>query len=57
MVERPADDVVSTGDIAPGIQYIEGVLKMRDGLVLIQDIGRFFSPEEEQSLDLALARA
>ena len=57
VVERPADAVVSTGDIvARGIQHIEGVLKTSDGLVLIQDLDRFFSPEEEQSLDLALER-
>ena len=56
MVERPADAVVSAGDLARGIQHIEGVLKTSDGLVLIQDLDRFFSPEEEQSLDLALER-
>ena len=56
VVERPADAVVSTGDIARGIQHIEGVLKTSDGLVLIQDLDRFFSPEEEQSLDSALER-
>lgn len=56
VVERPADAVVSAGDLAQGIQHIEGVLKTSDGLVLIQDLDRFFSPEEEQSLDLALER-
>jgi len=56
VVERSADAVVSTGDIARGIQHIEGVLKTSDGLVLIHDLDRFFSPEEEQSLDLALER-
>ena len=57
VVERPADAVVSAGDIARGIQHIEGVLKTSDGLVLIHDLERFFSAEEEQSLDLALERA
>jgi len=56
VVERPADDVVSTSGIARNIQHIEGVLKTSDGLVPIQDLDRFFSPEEEQSLDLALER-
>ena len=56
VVERPADAVVSTGDLARGIQHIEGVLKTSDGLVLIHDLDRFFSPQEEQSLDLALQR-
>lgn len=57
VVERPADAVVSTCDISQGIEHIEGVLKTSDGLVLIQDLDRFFSPEEEQSLDLALEKA
>lgn len=56
VVERPADAVVSTGGITRGSQHIEGVLKTSDGLVLIYDLDRFFSPEEEQSLDLALER-
>lgn len=56
VVERPADAVVSVGDLAQGIRHIEGVLKTSDGLVLIHDLDRFFSPEEEQSLDLALEK-
>ncbi|MDP2256577.1 MAG: chemotaxis protein CheW [Polaromonas sp.] len=56
VVERPADAVASTGGIARGSQHIEGVLKTSDGLVLIYDLDRFFSPEEEKSLDLALER-
>ncbi len=56
VVERPVDAVVSSNDIARGIQHIEGVLKTSDGLVLIHDLDQFFSPEEEQSLDLALER-
>lgn len=56
VVERPAEAVVGSGDLARGIQHIEGVLKTSDGLVLIQDLERFFSPEEAQSLDLALER-
>lgn len=57
VVERPADAVVSSSELARGIEHIEGVLKTSDGLVLIHDLDRFFSPEEERSLDLALERA
>lgn len=56
VVEHPVDAVVSAGDLAQGIQHIEGVLKTSDGLVLIHDLDRFFSAEEEQSLDLALEK-
>ena len=57
VVERPADAIVSTGDLAQRVRHIEGVLKTSDGLVLIQDLDRFFSPEEERSLDLALEKS
>ena len=57
VVECPADAVASTGDLARGIQHIEGVLKTSDGLVLIHDLDRFFSAEEERSLDLALEKS
>ena len=57
VVERPADAFVNVGDLAQGVQHIEGLLKTSDGLVLIHDLERFFSPEEEKSLDLALERS
>lgn len=57
VLESPADAVVSAGDLAQGVRHIEGVLKTSDGLVLIHDLERFFSPAEEQSLALALARS
>ena len=54
VVERSGDDVVSAGGIARAAPYIEGLLKTGDGLVLIQDLDRFFSLEEERSLEQAL---
>lgn len=57
VAECAADAVVGCDDIGRGIQHIEGVVKTGDGLVLIQDLERFFSAEEEQSLDLALEGA
>lgn len=57
VAECAAGAVVGCDDIGHGIRHIEGVVKTSDGLVLIQDLERFFSAEEEQSLDLALERA
>lgn len=54
VAECGADAVVGCADIGRGIRHIEGVVKTSDGLVLIQDLDRFFSVEEELSLDLAL---
>jgi purine-binding chemotaxis protein CheW len=56
VVEHSADAIVNISDISSDSQHIEGVLKTSDGLILIQDLDRFFLPEEEQSLDLALER-
>ncbi len=57
VVERSGDDVVSTSDITRGNQYIEGLLKTGDGLVLIQDLDKVFSFEEESSLEQAMENA
>lgn len=57
VAECGTDAVAVCDDICRGIRHIEGVVKTSDGLVLIQDLERFFSAEEEQSLDLALAGA
>ena len=57
VVERSSDDVVNTSGIARGNQYIEGLLKTGDGLVLIQDLDKFFSFEEESSLEQAMENA
>lgn len=54
VAECGADAIVGCADIGRGIRHIEGVVKTSGGLVLIQDLDRFFSTEEEQSLDLAL---
>jgi purine-binding chemotaxis protein CheW len=47
--------VVKPGDIVPGLEYIDGVVKLNDGLVLIHDLDKFLSLEEEQLLDQALS--
>ena len=57
VVERSGDDVVSTSNIARAAPYIEGLLKTSDGLVLIQDLDKFFSFEEESSLEQAMENA
>ena len=57
VVERSGDDVANTSGITRDNQYIEGVLKTGDGLVLIQDLDKFFSFEEENSLERAMENA
>lgn len=45
---------VKTKKLVPGSDFIEGVMKLKDGLVLIHDINKFLSLDEKQELDIAL---
>jgi purine-binding chemotaxis protein CheW len=55
IIEYPGQDIVAAEDILPGVEHVEGIAKLEDGLILIHDLDRFLSLEEEQSLDRALA--
>lgn len=44
--------VMALADIVPGI---EGVVRLDDGLILIHDLERFLSLDEERTLDRALS--
>lgn len=49
-----AQGLIETENILPGIEYVEGVVKLVDGLILIHDLDKFLSLEEESSLNKAL---
>ena len=55
VVECPAQDMISAEEILPGMEYVEGVVKLEDGMILIHDLEKFLSLEEDKSLDKALA--
>jgi purine-binding chemotaxis protein CheW len=46
----PEDKIIAGGNILPGLEYVEGVVKMEDGMILIHDLGKFLSPQEEKVL-------
>ncbi|MDF9409186.1 MAG: Chemotaxis protein CheW [Pelotomaculum sp. PtaB.Bin013] len=50
VVERPEHEIVAAGKIMPDIEYVEGVIKLEDGMILILDLGRLLFHEEEQIL-------
>lgn len=50
-------DMVSAEQAFPFAAYIQGVAKVEGGLVLIYDLERFLSLDEEQVLDAALSDA
>jgi purine-binding chemotaxis protein CheW len=54
VIECPERSLALTEHILPGVKYLEGILKFKDGLVLIHDLDKFLSLEEEKALDMAL---
>ncbi|MEK6691433.1 MAG: chemotaxis protein CheW [Nitrospirota bacterium] len=54
IVERPEQEVILVEKILPDIEYVEGVVKLEDGLILIHDLERFLSLEEERKLEDAM---
>ncbi len=57
VLEYSAREAAGARDIVPGIEYVEGVVKLADGLVLIHDLDKFLSLEEEAALDRAIEGA
>jgi purine-binding chemotaxis protein CheW len=50
-----ADARVEADQVFPGLPWLEGILRLPDGLVLIQDLARFLSLAESRELSLALS--
>lgn len=57
IVECPDQDVVAADGIFPDIEHVAGIVKVRDGMILIHDLEKFLALEEEQALGAALANA
>ena len=54
VIEAPEAEIVDAAEIAPCLEQISGVVKLTDGLVLIHDLDKFLSLDEERALDHAL---
>ncbi|MFZ2301240.1 MAG: chemotaxis protein CheW [Gallionella sp.] len=54
VIACPAHGLIAAAHIVPGMEYVEGAIKLEDGLTLIHDLDKFLSLEEEKSLDRAL---
>ncbi len=57
VVEFPEHWVVHAEKILPGMEHVEGVAKLEDGMLLIHDLDKFLSLGEEKTLDRALSGA
>jgi purine-binding chemotaxis protein CheW len=54
VIERSAAEIVGPARIVPGLEQIQGVIKLEDGLALIHDLEKFLSLDEARSLDEAM---
>lgn len=54
VIADSSQTLIETENILSGIEYVAGVIKLEDGLILIYDLDKFLSLEEESSLNEAL---
>jgi purine-binding chemotaxis protein CheW len=55
IVECTERERVVAKSILPELEYVQGVAKLKGGLILIYNLEQFLSLEEEESLDQAMA--
>lgn len=52
-----ASRITLSGEIWPGLEYVDGVARLDDEIVLIHDLSRLLSLEEREALEEAASRA
>jgi len=57
VLEHSEPDIIDAASILPGLEYVDGVAKLEDGLILIHDLGRFLSLDEASALERAMIPA
>lgn len=57
IMELPEHRVVRAEKILPDLEYVEGVAKLDNGMILIHDLDTFLSLQEEKTLERALSGA
>lgn len=55
VIESSPESFAPAGEILPGLELVDGAIKLEDGLILIHDLGRLLSLEEETAIDHALS--
>ena len=55
--EVSAFNLIGAEEILPKIEYIKGVVRLSDGVVLIHDLESFLSLEEERAMEDSMPRA
>ena len=57
VIEVPEREITAGERILPELAYVEGVVKTENGMILIHDLDRFLSLEEDKALDAAMGTA
>jgi len=54
VIEIPEEKIIEGEKIIPGLEYVEGVVKTEDGMILIHDLEQFLSLREDKELHEAM---
>jgi purine-binding chemotaxis protein CheW len=54
MVDYREQDFIAADAVVPGMEYLRGIVRLADGLVLIQDLEQLLTLAEEQTLAEAI---
>ena len=54
LIEEEKHKRIEIQEVIPGLKYIEGIVKLENGLILIHNLESFLSLEEEKALDQSL---
>jgi purine-binding chemotaxis protein CheW len=54
VIEISEEKIIVGENILPGLEYVEGVVKTEDGMILISDLEQFLSLQEEKALHEAM---
>lgn len=55
LVSVPEESIETAARLVPGVEYVAGIAKLPDGLIVIHDLQRFLSLEEAEQVDAATA--
>jgi purine-binding chemotaxis protein CheW len=56
VIEGTEGAVTKGGDVVPGLEFVQGVMQVRDNLVLIHDLDRLLSIDDQEQLERALGK-
>ena len=51
VIEHSEREIFDAKKIIPRMKYIEGIVKLEDGMILIHDLDKFLSLDEEKTLE------